>query len=326
MSSKRTLQRRRAKELSRRFQPYQTVQDVRGIAMHHDHSSNPADGCLVSADLNRSLGLSSINGSVYCSLRDLSRFHPVISPLKPESSSEHLSFEKDFLQVAVKRRLGRAVLNDVLSVFKRHNIGDFPMDARSCLKTLRKVDVVDMPPGKYYHFGLSLCLNQVLKFQSLEDHNLKIQLNVDGLPLTKSSLSCFWPILGRVVSPIRSSVFVIGIYFANSKPSKPACVSHFFSFLISDISIAYQQGIVINNTAYSIEIHSVVCDAPARQFIKCIKSHTSYDSCERCTVTGVYVRGKGVRFLKNDSELRTDHTFRDKIHASHHLPILESPL
>ena len=326
MSSKRTLQRRRAKELSRRFQPYQTVQDVPNIALQHDeHSSEP--GCLVSADLNESLGLSSIHGSVHHNgLRDLSRFNPVILHSKPDISNESLSFEKDFLKVVVKRRLGRAVLNDILSVFKRHNIGDFPIDSRSCLKTLRKVDVVDMPPGKYFHFGLSFCLNQVLKFQSLEDHNLKIQLNIDGLPLAKSSLSCFWPILGRVVSPFSSSVFVIGIYFSNCKPSKPACVSQFLSFLVGDLSIVHEQGIAINNVTYSVEIHSIVCDAPARQFIKCIKPHTGYDSCEKCTVRGVYVKGKGVRFLENDSELRTDYTFRAKMHASHHLPTLESPL
>ena len=73
------------------------------------------------------------------------------------------------------------------------------------------------------------------------------------------------------------------------------------------------------------EIHSVVCDAPARQFVKCIKLHSGYDSCERCTVHGRYIEGKGVRFEKTDCLVRTNESFRERVHETHHLGNRDSP-
>lgn len=40
---------------------------------------------------------------------------------------------------------------------------------------------------------------------------------------------------------------------------------------------------------YKATIHSFICNAPPRAYIKCIKSHTGYSSCEKCTVLGEYV-------------------------------------
>lgn len=39
---------------------------------------------------------------------------------------------------------------------------------------------------------------------------------------------------------------------------------------------------------YSVKIYNFICDAPARAFIKCIKIHTGYASCEKCTEYGKY--------------------------------------
>ena len=38
----------------------------------------------------------------------------------------------------------------------------------------------------------------------------------------------------------------------------------------------------------STEFFSFVCDAPARQFLKAIKGHNGYWSCERCEIQGLY--------------------------------------
>ena len=38
--------------------------------------------------------------------------------------------------------------------------------------------------------------------------------------------------------------------------------------------------------SYKIELGAVICDTPARAFVKCSKSHNSYICCERCTQHG----------------------------------------
>lgn len=57
-------------------------------------------------------------------------------------------------------------------------------------------------------------------------------------------------------------------------------------------------------------------DAPARSFIKCIKSHNAYYGCDRCIQQGEW-SGR-VIFPVTDAEERTDYSFRNLIQKDHH--------
>lgn len=79
-----------------------------------------------------------------------------------------------------------------------------PLDARTLLSSKReKLDLVDIPPGKYYHFsvenGLVDMLTEMDKRGKDIPNELKLLVNVDGIPLSKSSSSEFWPILVKVL-------------------------------------------------------------------------------------------------------------------------------
>lgn len=76
--------------------------------------------------------------------------------------------------------------------------------ARTLLKSKQgKLFFIDVPPGKYYHVGVESSLNEFLlelKSQGIPIPNqLDLFINADGLPLSASSSSEFWPILFRVV-------------------------------------------------------------------------------------------------------------------------------
>lgn len=43
-------------------------------------------------------------------------------------------------------------------------------------------------------------------------NTVQVQVSIDGLPLFKNSKIQFWPILGRVVQPFASDVFIIGLF------------------------------------------------------------------------------------------------------------------
>ena len=61
---------------------------------------------------------------------------------------------------------------------------------------------------------------------------------------------------------------------------------------------------------------SVVCDASARAFLKCIKGHSGYSGCDKCTQPGVYNSKK--TFLEVDAPIRTNVAFDEMEDAEHH--------
>ncbi|CAH8834267.1 unnamed protein product [Trichobilharzia szidati] len=70
------------------------------------------------------------------------------------------------------------------------------------------------------HIGLLKCLQHHAEMSPNEDSHKKVNLdsNVDGLSISKSSNQQLSPLLGRVIAPFLSSVFLIGIYGGPSKP------------------------------------------------------------------------------------------------------------
>ena len=74
-----------------------------------------------------------------------------------------------------------------------------------------------------------------------------------------------------------------------------------------------------------LHLHSFVCDAPARAFLKSVKSFTGYHGCERCTQAGKYHCGR-MTFPDSNSSLRTDDDFVRMTDEEHHLNSAPSPL
>lgn len=58
------------------------------------------------------------------------------------------------------------------------------------------------------------------------------------------------------------------------------------------------------------------CDTPARSFILNIKGHTGYFGCPKCIQQGDY-EGRVV-FLERNAPLRTNESFRNRIHEDYH--------
>jgi len=102
------------------------------------------------------------------------------------------------------------------NLFLKH----FPKDCRTLLQSMRKVTTKEVHPGRYFHFGL---LNGVMK--SIRDlkaetrknlSKIKIYVNWYGIPMAKSSGTCFLPCLGKLVDFKESEPFVIGLYCGQS--------------------------------------------------------------------------------------------------------------
>ncbi|KAJ8913368.1 hypothetical protein NQ315_008760 [Exocentrus adspersus] len=118
---------------------------------------------------------------------------------------------------------------------------------------------------------------------------IKIQLNIDGIPLYNSSSIQFWPILARSLNFINKEPFVIAIYSGTAKPEP---LSEYLNSFVEETMHLLNSKFKYLNKTYEFEVECFTCDAPARSYLKQIKGHNSKSACERCTVTSLYENKK----------------------------------
>ena len=138
----------------------------------------------------------------------------------------------------------------------------------------------------------------------------KLTVNIDGIPLFKSSKTQFWPILG-LFGKLR--VFIIAPFCGSMKPNS---VTDYLEEFLTEIMKLKEEGIICDDKAYSFSVKAFVCDAPARAFLKCTICHTGYYSCERCQIKGTWQN----RVVFNEDDLfapRTTDEFNEYAYEYH---------
>lgn len=73
---------------------------------------------------------------------------------------------------------------------------------------------------------------------------------------------------------------------------------------------------IYDEKTYTVHIEALICDAPARAYLKCIKNHNAYHSCERCISKGAHVKSRVV-FNEQGCTLRTDEAFSTVEYKNH---------
>lgn len=155
-----------------------------------------------------------------------------------------------------------------------------PSDARSILHTPRLVNIKTVEPGQYFHFGFASCLrNLILQSSNLFQHDnvIDVCINIDGLPLSKSSSSQFYPILCNLFEK-RDIVNIIGIYHGTEKPKDP---NIFLESFVKEAVDIVKDGLMFDNRKFVIKIKAFICDVPAKSYIKQIVGHNAYNSCSK---------------------------------------------
>lgn len=202
---------------------------------------------------------------------------------------------------AVASNIPHSHLSGLLNILSNcdDSVKNMPKDPRTFLQTPRTVQITPMPPGSYVYLGLKAGLLKILK-------NIKcrgiidIAINIDGLPLAKSSGSELYPIIGVAASKI----FTIAIYHGNEKPYD---FNEFIKDFVDEAADLSQNGLVINsNQAVSCRIKMILLDAVAKASVLCVKGHNGYSSCTKCTQRGVYQNKKmtfpSINFIKRTDE------------------------
>ena len=134
--------------------------------------------------------------------------------------------------------------------------------------------------------------------------------------MSNSSSLNLWPILGRITE-FPFGPFLIAVY---SGYGKPTSVNDLLKDFINEMNDIKQQGFAYHGRQYQLNLTAVICDAPARTFVKCIKGHSGYNACERCVKEGVYTDSR-MTFPETGARKRTDAEFRVMLCEDHHTAV-----
>ena len=123
--------------------------------------------------------------------------------------------QKKLRNIFVRHGCTRQCMNKILKLLNE-NGHDFPNDSRTLLRTRRAIEIKEMSEGYYIYFGVKGSLVNKFKTNCYKERLIKLKINIDGLPLFKSSNFQLWPTLIQFANyrPI-----TIALYGGKKKPS-----------------------------------------------------------------------------------------------------------
>lgn len=215
-------------------------------------------------------------------------------------------------------------VDSLLKILAEHH-PELPRTARTLLGTCENVHL-DMKSGmQYYYFGCKEQLCRHLNMYPSDDVTqvdcVDISLNIDGLPLFKSSSQSMWPVLCKInLAP--SIVFPLALCFDVSKPKN----LDFLTDVVHDLRDLLMNGLETDRGRLRVHLRCISCDAPAKAFVRCTKQYTSKNfGCDKCTQKGFWDGSRVIYPETTNVTLRTDVSFREQLQEEHHLSSGVSP-
>lgn len=208
-------------------------------------------------------------------------------------------------------------VDQLLKLLNENGVPDLPATSRTLLKTPRDVQLRRISDVDYFYFGFSTMLDSVLKNYPINMissvDTLELLLNIDGFPLFKSSQVSAWPLLGAICNLYPCKPFPVSITVGIGKPSN----LDFLNEGIQELQNLIENGFTFNEKHYQITLKCVICDAPAKSFVKNIILYSGYFGCDRCTQKGVHI-GRMTYPLVENITSRTNQSFRNVEQEEHH--------
>ena len=214
----------------------------------------------------------------------------------------------------IKNRITHTASIELLSLLRCNGHAALPKSSCTLLKTQRCVLTEKKCGGEYIYLGLSNGISQTFRENLLlpvENNIISLLVNIDGVPLHKSSNSQFWPILCQFS---KFTPFIVAIFYRSQKPTN--LNDFLYDFLIEFANLK-ACGYDKDGVNLLVEIRAFICDAPARQYLKCVKGYTDYFSCERCKIKGKYESFRMILNTKNCVP-RSNKLFKQYFYANTH--------
>ena len=224
----------------------------------------------------------------------------------------NMTLADELLLFFIMFNIPKRAMQHLLDILRRHNI-DGPRSMYHLRKNARshEYSVVNMSNGNFSYLSIKsnitfLLENNLLSFQKLMyESNARIidlLINVDGLPLFKSSPVCLWPIL-MLISGFNKPL-PIAVFCGIGKPN----LESFINMLSSELLDLKQNGFLYDSLTFKVRNITFTCDTPARCFLQCIKSFSGYFGCGYCRQKGLHYKNR-IIFEETNFILRTDDAY-----------------
>ena len=153
---------------------------------------------------------------------------------------------------AVQNCITHNALRDLLCLLHKLH-PNLPKDPRTLFSLSYEFTIDNTAGGQYYHFGIASTLSH--QFQLKLYSKINLQLNIDGLPLFKSSDKQLWPILALTEENHKFEMhiqpFVIGVYAGDRKPC--SAVDYLKQF-VDEMKKLEEDGFELEGKKYIIQI------------------------------------------------------------------------
>lgn len=221
-------------------------------------------------------------------------------------------------EIVITHSLSREVTEKLLSSLNEYGL-ELPK-TRKTLMNIKKPEkgcIRNVFPGIYMNIGIQNNLIH-LDEKYFQSESVIIDVNIDGLPLYKSSQVSVWPILGFFVGEKNFPGFLIGTYCGSSHPRSP---DELLLDLVQEVQMLRADGVLVSSKKIKKEFNVRVfnCDTPARAFITTTKHHNALNGCHKCDQVGIYDREKHrTVFQTKSGQLRTNTTILERHDKDHH--------
>nr|CAI5854864.1 unnamed protein product [Callosobruchus analis] len=172
---------------------------------------------------------------------------------------KNFDFNQDIKAWALKHNIKHVAIKDLLEILNKNTDVRFPNDPRTFLATPCETNIWDIAGGQYWHNGLTMCLQEIFR-DTKKSQDISININIDGLPIFKSSRYEFWPILFNI-NEFPYKPMIIGMYYGKGKPSNP---NEFLSQFVEELMLIMNKGVMITEYKISVHLKCFICDSPAR--------------------------------------------------------------
>ncbi|XP_051553877.1 uncharacterized protein LOC127440871 isoform X3 [Myxocyprinus asiaticus] len=246
----------------------------------------------------------SLNHNQHFEVDNLNMFSdPALSSSESEQDMTP-TLRKELSEWACMFQVKHNALDALLNILKRHGHAEFPHTARTLFGNENHYEHTTKDGVESVQFKVADQLSKHLsKYPAaVTDHlqSLDLSINVDGLPLFKSSNLSLWPVLCSInLSP--ECIFPLCISTAASKPK----TLNFVNDTVQELAELIQDGLTWGGKCLNIQLRCVTCDAPAKAMVKCVKQFSGYYGCDRCNQRGSWY-GRMIYPETNNLIMRTD--------------------
>lgn len=135
----------------------------------------------------------------------------------------------------INKNIPHSTINSLLHTLRNiAQLSFLPKDARTLTQTPKQVTTMEFYEGHYFHFGIENGIRQQMREMDVVPDTIILDVNIDGLPISKSSSNQFWPILAKIRdTSICLPPFIIGIFHGYRKPTSTEYLTIFVNEMLS---------------------------------------------------------------------------------------------